>query len=183
MNGPLNIHWNKITNGERGVNLADFCDIVSALPSDQMWRHNQAGDLAGDGDTIDREALLELARANAGRPVICYTHKPLNKPNIEAIREARELGFNIVISTQSPEQAHYYGFPAATVLPSSMAKDENETEAAYRARVGRETIVCPATYRDDVSCASCGLCARLHPGTTIGFPVHGAGKKKAEAEL
>ena len=36
------------------------------------------------------------------------------------------------------------------------------------------------TIRDDVSCMTCGLCARLRDAI-IGFPAHGNGAKKANA--
>jgi len=45
---------------------------------------------------------------------------------------------------------------------------------------GRKVVVCPATIRDDVSCASCQLCQRQRD-FIIGFPAHGTSKKKASA--
>jgi hypothetical protein len=32
----------------------------------QFWRHNQAGDLPGDGANVDRGGLLAIANANKG---------------------------------------------------------------------------------------------------------------------
>jgi len=40
-------------------------------------------------------------------------------------------------------------------------------------------VLCPATYRDDVQCSSCGICAVPTRKAIIGFPVHGMRKKKA----
>jgi hypothetical protein len=45
---------------------------------------------------------------------------------------------------------------------------------------GRKVVVCPATQRDDVSCATCALCARQRD-VIVGFPAHGVAKKKAMA--
>lgn len=43
----------------------------------------------------------------------------------------------------------------------------------------RKVITCPATYRDDVSCATCQMCQHGGNRAIIGFPVHGASKRKA----
>lgn len=40
---------------------------------------------------------------------------------------------------------------------------------------------CPATYRDDVTCATCGLCASTTRKVIVGFPAHGAAKRAAAA--
>jgi hypothetical protein len=34
-------------------------------------------------------------------------------------------------------------------------------------------VICPATQRDDVSCASCQLCQRQRTAI-VGFPAHGS---------
>jgi hypothetical protein len=49
-----------------------------------------------------------------------------------------------------------------------------------RTDAGRKVTVCPATYMDDVSCATCQLCQRQRD-FIIGFPAHGTSKKKASA--
>ena len=41
--------------------------------------------------------------------------------------------------------------------------------------------VCPATYRDDISCATCGLCQRANRKVIVGFPAHGSRNKVASA--
>jgi hypothetical protein len=61
------------------------------------------------------------------------------------------------------------------VLPADVAGRQPIATPA-----GRKVVVCPATYRDDVSCASCGLCARQR-SAIVGFPAHGAAKRKADA--
>jgi len=43
---------------------------------------------------------------------------------------------------------------------------------------GRKVVVCPATQRDDVTCESCRLCARINRSVIVGFPAHGAGARK-----
>ena len=60
--GPLKLHWNKVSNGERGEAWEGFLQSIKSLPNGIFWRHNQAGDLAGEGDKIDRRALWELVQ-------------------------------------------------------------------------------------------------------------------------
>jgi len=45
---------------------------------------------------------------------------------------------------------------------------------------GNKVTVCPATYKDNVTCNSCRLCQKANRSTVVGFPVHGAKKKTAE---
>ena len=48
--GPLRIHWDKVP--ERGTSWEEFCERIAQLPAGALWRHNQAGDLPGDGTRI-----------------------------------------------------------------------------------------------------------------------------------
>ena len=50
---------------------------------------------------------------------------------------------------------------------------------AYTTPEGRHVSICPASVRDDVSCATCGVCAIVSRRTIIGFPAHGTGTAKA----
>src|SRR6185369_17403278 len=104
--GPLGIMWNALsraTPGEKyplgrpgtfgqSLTWSDFCSEVESLPEETFWRHNQAGDLPGEGDAIDLVALAQLAAANEGRRGFTYTHKPVTGPhgaaNAKAISEA-----------------------------------------------------------------------------------------------
>ena len=56
--------------------------------------------------------------------------------------------------------------PVVVVLPST-------TTANTVTPAGRPVVICPATQRDDVSCASCQLCQRQR-AAIVGFPAHGA---------
>ena len=47
---------------------------------------------------------------------------------------------------------------------------------------GRRVVVCPATQRDDVSCATCQLCQRQRD-TIVGFPAHGTRKRVIDIKL
>lgn len=171
--GPLSMHWRAVNEGKRGGTWADFLTQIAKLPLGQLWRHNQAGDLPGQGNKLDVKALMELARANIGRRGFTYTHKTL-KANWPTIRKANAEGFTINLSANSPAHADKLsasGLPIVTVLPSSVdgAKTRTLTTPA-----GRTIAVCPATYNDSVTCASCQLCQRQNRKVIVGFPAHGA---------
>jgi hypothetical protein len=178
--GPLAMHWRAVSEGKRGTTWRSLLATISALPAGQLWRHNQAGDLPGVGDRIDTRALRQLATANTGRMGFTYTHKPLTPRNRAAIAAANEAGFTVNVSANSPGHADTLadGLPLVTVLPADI---DGAATPVLKTPAGRVISVCPATYRDDVSCATCGLCARGQRKSIVGFPAHGASHKKASA--
>lgn len=176
--GPLALHWRKVTQGKTGESFARFLAKIESLPDGQLWRHNQAGDLQGKGDAIEPFALRQLVNANRGKRGFTYTHKPMdNAKNRDAVKHANENGFTVNLSANTPKEADNLARlnvgPVVVVLPIDAT--ENTTTPQ-----GRKIVVCPATQRDNVSCATCKLCAIAQRDFIVGFPAHGNGKKKAE---
>lgn len=178
--GPLLRHWKKITKRERGTSWRVFCASIKALPQTQLWRHNQAGDLPGDGKRIDSAALEMLLDANEGKRGFTYTHYLPDTFNAPIIAMANRHGFVVNLSADSLAQADEYAemgiAPVVTVLPA--AQMENTATPA-----GRRVVICPAVTRDDITCATCQLCARSPREAIVGFPAHGSGVKKTERAL
>jgi len=177
---PLKGRWDEVTDGRRGASFGALLPQIAALPEGQLWRHNQAGDLPGIGDDIDTVALAQLVAANAGRRGFTYTHKPMSSPAaIDAIASANANGFTINLSANNlahaDELAALAIAPVVVVLPATTAGNQTVTTPE-----GRRVVVCPATYRDDVTCASCGLCAKQR-AVIVGFLAHGTYKRKASA--
>lgn len=194
--GPLGMYWRAVTKagdsstgtlktqrGEVTPHTWDtFCDAIGELPEGTLWRHNQAGDLPGIGDAVDDGALSQLVDANVGRKGFTYTHKPITGEhgahNARAVREANESGFTINLSANTLAHADQLAdaaiAPVVVVLPDTVHGNADIATPA-----GRKVAVCPATYRDDVSCSTCGLCQRQNRKVIVGFPAHGTSRKRA----
>jgi len=176
--GPLKLHWDKVTRKERGDDWSTFISKIKDLPTGSKWRHNQAGDLPGDMEKLDDEKCIELAKANKGKRGFTYTHYDVldNFQNAITVNIMNHLGFTVNVSANNLEHADKLCdldiAPVATVLPI----DQTTNTVTPK---GRKVVVCPATYKDDVSCASCMLCEKWDRNVVVGFPAHGTSKKKA----
>lgn len=174
--GPLALHWAAVTAGTRGTSWADHVAQLAQLPDGQLWRANQAGDLprAADGRaTLDAAKLGQLVHANRGRRGFTYTHWK-DAESIAWIRHANAWGFTVNLSADSLQEADHLAGQAAGPVVVVLPPDahENTTTPA-----GRRVIICPATQRDNVSCATCQLCQRQRE-TIVGFPAHGTRKRQ-----
>jgi hypothetical protein len=177
--GPLALHWGMVSDGRRGESLDGICVKIRRLPKRQLWRWAQAGDLPGDGVLINAADLDKILEANAGRHGFGYTHYDATIPhNADLIKKANAAGFIISLSADSLAEADALAAlnvaPVACVLPMDATKP-------LRTPAGRLATVCPASVRDDITCASCGICAVPSRKAVIGFPAHGSGAKKAQA--
>lgn len=182
--GPLRFHWNKVTSGDRGDEFPDFLKKLRNLDEGAKVRLNQAGDLPGEGNHIDREKLSQIKSALVGKKVWTYTHKPVltNTANAEAVRECNSENFVINLSANGLSHADKLADksigPVCTVLPSTV-----EGRQSIETPKGRRVVVCPATYRENITCESCMLCAWKDREVIVGFPAHGTQKKKVDSAL
>lgn len=177
--GHLRIHWDKVSSGERGIDLDELCRRIHALPRHQLWRWAQAGDLPGDGKRIDMAALGKIVAANKGRAGFGFTHyDPGLKHNARAIEMANQNGFTLNLSANNLAHAdalYKLGVaPVVVVLPQDVTKH-------FKTPGGNHVSVCPAAVREGMTCAQCGICQNKDRKAIIGFPAHGSGTKKAQA--
>ena len=178
--GPLKLHWLKVTEGKRGDDWSTFLDKIKELPAGSKWRHNQAGDLPGDTQDLDSTKCVDLAKANEGKRGFTYTHYDVldNFQNAITVNMMNHLGFTVNVSANNLDHADQLCdldiAPVATVLPIEQTTNTVTPK-------GRKVVVCPATYKDDVSCADCMLCEKRDRKVIVGFPAHGTSKKKATA--
>ena len=167
--GPLALHWKAVSEGRRGTDWPTFVGAIGALPDEQLWRHNQAGDLPKKDGTIDPVKLGQLVRANIGKRGFTYSHHR-DGASIGWIRHANAWGFTVNLSANNLRDAdmladHAAG-PVVVVLPSTQTRNTVTPK-------GRPVVVCPATQRADVSCDTCQLCQRQRD-VIVGFPGHGS---------
>ncbi len=170
--GPLALHWAAVSAGTRGTSWPEFTDAIAALSDGQLWRHNQAGDLPQINGTIDAVKLGQLVEATAGKRGFTYTHHR-DAASLAWIRHANAWGFTVNLSANDLADAD--AGPVVVVLPST-------TTANTATPKGRKVVVCPATQRDDVSCATCQLCQRQR-NTIVGFPAHGTRRRAVDIRI
>ena len=192
--GPVSWHWSKVTKGLRGGTFEQFIGHIKTIPKGQLWRNNAAGDLLHDNGLIDAKALKQITAANKGRKGFTYTHHICEdngqvgaetearisaetaRSNAKAVQQANAGGFTVNLSANNLEHAdtlHALNIgPVVTIMPLDSPK------LSYTPG-GRAIVVCPATYNDSVTCASCGVCQVATRKAIIGFPVHGVSKAKA----
>jgi hypothetical protein len=192
--------WRKVSAGKLGEPFAAFlrslADALAKNPA-PVWRHNQAGDLPGKGNTIDRAKLIALAEVSAasGRRGFTYTHKPVRaadvpsgsesqrwriaRKNLDAINYAFAVGFTINLSANN--LAHADALSTGTGLPVCVTVPQS-TPATFYTPEGRKGVVCPAQTRSSVSCATCRLCANPRRSVLIGFRFHGTGANAGAQE-
>lgn len=179
--GPISLNWQAVDSGKRGWPWTAFCARVRGLYYDQLWRHNQVGDLPRNGANIDGRKLQQLVRANRYKRGFTYTHHVLNKHNVKWIEYANANGFTINVSCDSLKEvdaaAKITTAPLVVVLPS------DTTAKMLRTPEGRKVVVCHAP-KNGVTCATCAICQNRSPNrAVIGFPAHGAKKRIINLKL
>jgi hypothetical protein len=179
--GNVARHWRKIDSGERGTDFETLCAHVRTIPRGQVWRHNVAGDLAGENNRVDPRLLAQLVEANRGRRGYTYTHKPLTKANAKAIRHANDNGFTVNLSADdladADRKANTGAGPVVVVLPHDVGDKPLKTPE------GRTVVVCPAQTKAELQCTRCNLCAVSDRKAIVGFKAHGTWERKVSGKV
>jgi hypothetical protein len=169
------LSWDKVR--QRGVDMIAFAARVAALPEGQLWRFNVAGDLPGKGEAVDPVALGHLVWANRGRRGFTYTHKKSQDAMYWA-KQANDWGFTVNVSADDAGEADALAavsdLPIVCIVPI-------DTPVRTTTPEGLPIVVCMAQWRDDVTCETCGLCARADRQVIVGFRAHGTRSKAADA--
>ena len=182
----MKMHWDKVDSGERGMSLDEFCNRAKKLTFKSLVRHNQAGDLPGDGKyTLYRDACLKIAKAFRRVTAATYTAYPLTSFNLETILEMIRLGFVVnksCTSLRQVDEAMDKGVPATVVLPSYAEGKKHMTPK------DRLVVRCPAEISKDINCSNCGgnkgpLCWRPERDFAVAFYAHGIYKRKVDEVL
>lgn len=179
--GPLNLHWLKVTSGERGTTFKEFTTKLKGLPDGSAFRHNQAGDLPHNKGKISETFIRKMVASVRHLRAYTYTHHSLTLgSNISLIRYANRNGFRVNVSCETEAQVDQ---AIAADLPAVVVVKSDETRTQWRTEAGNIVLVCPAQRSDSKTCADCMLCHHRGKRVAIGFLAHGNGKRKAEASL
>ena len=184
----LRQHWSKVTSHERGGTWDDLCNYIRTLKPNQLWRHNQAGDLPyvriatqnSFQELITLPLLKDLVDANkaSGAKGYTYSHHVLNTHNAEAIKYSNRNGFTVNASCESMTQADdaiAQGIPAVVVV-------DNSKPVPARTPAGTRVLVCPA-QTSDTNCKDCGICAQSNRKCVVAFLAHGNRANKLNQTL
>ena len=185
--GPISWHWSRLDKKQTGIEWKEFLVKIKQLPRHTLWRHNQFGDLKKNRDeSIDREALAQLTDANKDRRGFTYTHHvvldeqgpKIAEKNRWAISEANKGGFAINLSGNNI--GHADKLKALNIAPVVCVVPHDTPNTSFTP-AGNKIIVCPNTYRKEITCAHCRLCAVSGRSVIIGFKAHGMGARHVEA--
>lgn len=140
-------------------------------------RDRVVGDILTDGK-IDMDYVLGIAAVARQSSLIAfgYTHawRRLTKRMIKSIAAS---GYVMNASCETVEDVQE---ALAALMPAVITNDDIDDGTVIS---GKRVITCPAQTRDDVTCASCGLCAKPDRKVVIRFLVHGASKNRARAAI
>lgn len=178
----VGLHWRRLAAGD-GMTWDEFCAEVARLPDRQLWRHNEAGDLPGEGDVIDQGRLRQLLVAAEHTRGFTYTHKPVlgegvareNRAVLDRLRDYPGLTINLSADglEEADRKAELDLGPVTVVIP-----DDGHT-TSLRTPAGRMVRVCPAVRTrgladaKPVTCETCGSCQRRRRNAIVAFPAHG----------
>jgi hypothetical protein len=160
--------------GETDVESATWKIRLDKDRSARYLRDRVVGDVVTPDGELDRDYVSGIAQVAAGNRLVAfgYTHawRSFTPDDVAFLRDS---GYVMNASTESEAGAQAAldaGMPAVIV-------DDDTPDGATVA--GRRLMTCPAEVRDDVSCASCGLCAKPDRAVLIRFKTHGVARAKA----
>lgn len=176
--GKNGAHWKRVR--QRGLTWERFLARIRDLPEGQLWRHNEAGDLAGEGGSIDPAKLSQLVAANTGRRGFTYTHKT-SADNYPLLQWANLHGFAVNLSADTLEEADAlfqsgHGDDVTNAGPVVVVLDAGAPDRGNRTPAGRHVVMCPAQTEERMTCSECQLCAQPFRRAIIGFRAHGQAK-------
>ena len=117
-----------------------------------------------EGYLADHDKLDLLVQANTGKLGFTYSHYLPTPSNLIAIERAVSHDFCINLSADSlphaDELSDLLVAPVVSLVPLDSPHRLHTPE-------GRKVILCPAQSRDDVTCMTCRLCARIDRTTRL----------------
>lgn len=142
-------------------------------------RDRVVGDVVTPDGTLDRDyvaGIAQLATEN-GLLAFGYTHawRLFTLPDLTWLR--RLTGYVMNASTETIGDVKT---ALLTGLPVTIVNDDIPEGTMI---AGKRVVTCPAETRQNVTCASCGLCAKRDRTAIIRFTTHGTAVAKAQAAV
>jgi hypothetical protein len=167
--------------GERSADDVD-ATLAKRNPAARYMRDRVVGDVIdvdADGSvTVDVEYIEAVADAAARNDLTAfgYSHAwPRFTP--EDVARMAASGYVMNASCETPADVDA---ALAMGLPATIANDDIAEGTMIG---GGRVVTCPAQTRDDVDCASCGLCAKPQRKAVVRFLIHGTAQRKARAAV
>jgi hypothetical protein len=180
LGGPLRLHWNKVSEKERGYSFDEFLERIKEISEGKLIRLWQAGDMPGRGNIINFGQVKRLVEVLQPHVAYGYTHKPMDlKDNSKAVKYCNDNGVCINLSANNVEHADE--LMKLKIAPVSITLPSDCKEKIYTPKRNR-IIICPAVLNKDFHCNECGsgkpLCSRTDRNYIVGFPAHGNSIRK-----
>jgi len=163
----------------RTLSLQDARNVLARRRADARYlRDRVVGDLINAAGMFDMpyvRAIAKLAREH-GLVAFGYTHawRTLDRQQIETVKAT---GYVLNASCETlPDVSMAISLGMPTVITNDDVPERFEIE-------GMRVITCPAQTRANVTCASCGLCAKGDRNVVIRFLVHGPSKNRARRAI
>lgn len=181
--GPLKLHWDKVTAGQRGGDWLALQDSIVAakLKPGSLLRHNQAGDLPHQGGILNWTVIQYLYTifTAAKLRAFTYTHHRQTEYNLQVVADCNAAGFTVNLSCDTESRAaemHKQGFPSVCVTPKYDQRKSWQVD-------GVNFLTCPAQLRDGVTCQTCQLCSVADRPVVLAFRAHGSGARKVSERV
>ena len=149
-------------------------------------------DYINEGHRFERAQSPDKARAVAQRlRAMLSSERPEDQTEARALIErgraealywaqcATEWGFTVNLSADDAGEADALAEISSAPITCIVPMDTPERTTTPE---GRTIIVCPAQTREDVSCATCQLCARADRRIIVGFRAHGSRARVTDAK-
>lgn len=152
-------------------------------PSARYLRDRVVGDIVTENSEIDHNYISGIADLAREFQLIAfgYTHawRRFSKDDVARVA-ATGYVMNASCETRADVRAAIdLGMPV-TIASDLVTEGETFTRPdGTTARI----VTCPAQTRENVTCASCGLCAKANRAAIVRFEIHGMAKKRAGAAV
>lgn len=181
--GPLKLHWDKVTAGQRGGDWLALQDSIVAakLKPGSLLRHNQAGDLPHEGGILNWTVIQYLYTifTAAKLRAFTYTHHRQTEYNLQVVADCNAAGFTVNLSCDNESRAaemHRAGYPSVCVTPKDDERRSWQVD-------GVKFQTCPAQLKDGVTCQTCQLCSVADRPVVLAFRAHGSGARKVSERV